>query len=642
MTSKAADYLLAKGKGTEEQREKALWAMVQELRTEGFDARKPFEGIWTVSIAFFAGQQYTFFEGNSQRLFEVERVKGKIRTTDNKIQPNVMRQISDLVKNDPQVSVVPATTDQDDIKAARVGDKALRAWWRSAGMKGKVRRLATWLYTTGNAFLGDRWDEHSGPETFDEESGKVLYEGDVQGDVWSPFEVLIPYEAMGISELSESPWVIQVKRRGLGWFEENYGERGLRVKEESLAQTGLSIEDLLAGGSRAKAKMQGALETRLKIRPSRKYPKGLYVVAANGVILEEKEWPFDDFALEHFKDVEIPGIFWGKATMEQSIPTQKSWNRNVSSIEEFNRLMAKGKWLTPKAAKMEVSPDDTHGEVISYNPVMGHKPEHLSLKGLPPTVGMSLEINQASFQDNFSRHEVTRGTNKSDIRSGEMVGLLLEQDAQGRIPSHLLFEESLERFMRRVLRRIKEGYKGERILQLVGKEGEIEVFAFKGSQLRECSDVMVKKQSSMPESRAAKQEQIMGRFESGLYGDQTDPEVRRQVMNMLEDAVVKDIYSDDRMDETVARWENPLLVNLELKSVVPINDYDNHGLHVIEHNRFRKGMEYQRLKEQDPGSFQLIEQRFMTHLLMHQSFLDQARERMMQEAMAMKGGGVGG
>jgi len=152
----------------------------------------------------------------------------------------------------------------------------------------------------------------------------------------------------------------------------------------------------------------------------------------------------------------------------------------------------------------------------------------------------------------------------------------------------------------------------------------------------------VKKQSSMPESRAAKQEQIMGRFESGLYGDQTDPEVRRQVMNMLEDAVVKDIYSDDRMDETVARWENPLLVNLELKSVVPINDYDNHGLHVIEHNRFRKGMEYQRLKEQDPGSFQLIEQRFMTHLLMHQSFLDQARERMMQEAMAMKGGGVGG
>ena len=44
------------------------------------------------------------------------------------------------------------------------------------------------------------------------------------------------------------------------------------------------------------------------------------------------------------------------------------------------------------------------------------------------------------FNKLFSHHEVTQGTNKSDIRSGEMVELLREQDAHGMI--HLEFSNS--------------------------------------------------------------------------------------------------------------------------------------------------------------------------------------------------------
>ena len=44
----------------------------------------------------------------------------------------------------------------------------------------------------------------------------------------------------------------------------------------------------------------------------------------------------------------------------------------------------------------------------------------------------------------YHQQEVTSGTNKSDIRSGEMVALLLEQDDFGNVPTHAVFEESLE------------------------------------------------------------------------------------------------------------------------------------------------------------------------------------------------------
>ena len=162
------------------------------------------------------------------------------------------------------------------------------------------------------------------------------------------------------------------------------------------------------------------------------------------------EYPFTQYNLQHFKDVEIPGVFWGMATMEYAIPLQKSWNRNMTSVDEFNRTLGKGKGLVPRGAKLEALPDDNNGEWIAYKPVMGQKPEFMKMTSLPRTYDLSFSLLKQSLQDLFSQQEVTKGTNKSDIRSGEMVELLLEQNAMGAIPTHADAEESYEELMARV------------------------------------------------------------------------------------------------------------------------------------------------------------------------------------------------
>lgn len=633
LANRAADYMKRKGKGGRKKEDK-LWSEIKERMELGLEARRPFEQRWIINLAFLAGKQYSYFNATSHSLQQLKPVKKRVRKVDNQLLPRVRRQLSDFIKNKPEMSVVPNSHDDDDIQAAKVGTKVLQSWWRSNKMGKKVRKLGGWVFVTGNAFLDDRWNRKLGPVSMDKD-GLPTYGGDADCGVWSPFEILVPFVALGTTELHDFPWMMKIKWRGLDYLAENY-KRGKEVSSEQtpspVMDAGLVLEGLgKAFGDRVK----GAWLCELYVKPSATWPKGVFLTGANGIVLEKADWPYQRYSMEHFKDVDLSGVFWGKATMEEGIGLQKSWNKLVSDVEEFNRTMGKGKILIPHGSKMHVDPDDTHGQLLHYKPVMGHKPEAMTLKGVPGTYEFLAGLIQGSFDNLFSQHEVSRGTNRSDLRSGEMVALLREQDSHGQIPMHVVFEEGIEEITARILQRVQGGYTEERMLKVSGKDDEYEVFAFKGTDLRNNTDVSVKKQSSVPDSRLAREFQIMDRFERGVYGPREDPEVRRHVQNMLDDAVVKDIYSDTIRDEKVARWENRIL----LKQGVSVNPYDNHGVHLLELNMFRKGMDYQKFKVGNPGAWADVDSRFLAHAMEHQKYLAEARAAALEEQMLLEGKG---
>lgn len=630
-----------KGKNKDDE----LWPFLKDKYDLGVELRRPFERKWVINLAFLAGRQYVFFNSSAHLLQQLKRVKGRLRNVDNQLVRRWGRQVSDLIATAPIMCVVPESTEDQDIKAAKVGDKVLKSFWRSNKMRKKVRQMAGWIYSCGNVFLDDRWNPRLGPTEIDKKSGELLYAGDADCGVWSPFEVLAPATILGDVDLHAFPWMIKVRFRELGWISSNYEKRGKEVKAEQMHAPHSSITGLMGYFTGiAPTKVPGAMVIDFYMKPNAEYPKGLFLTGANGIILQKEEWPIDYYHIEQFKDLDVPGLFWGKATLEDGIPLQKTWNRTISSIDEFNRIVAKGKGLVPRGADLETHPDDTHGEWITYTPVLGHKPEFMTHKGLPQTMQWSLATVQTSLQDLFSQHEVTRGTNRPDLRSGEMARFLREQDARGSIPTHAVFEESMEAVMARVLKRIQKGYSGERMLKVEGNEGEFEVFAFKGADLRNNTDVSVRKDSSLPDSRVAREMQIKENYKEGLYGEPRDPKVRRRVLNMIEDAEVKDIFNELRLDETYARWENQILLRGEVDKVL-INQYDNHAVHIEELNKFRKTLEYQKRKAEDYKGFMAIEALFDEHEGTHQKLLAEQEEAAMKKRAEferlVKGGGEG-
>lgn len=605
-----------------------LWPVVKGKLDLGLELRRPFEREWLVNLAFLAGRQYVFFNSQAHMLQQVSRIKGRQRRVDNILLPKWRRQVADLIQDDPQMTVVPNTNEDEDVKSAKVGSKVLQYFWRTQRMKRKRRELAGWIYATGNGFLDDRWNGKLGPTSLDPKSGKLVYLGDVDAGIWSPFEIVLPVVFLGDTDLHRMPWLIKAKWRTLDYIRGLY-KKGAAVVSEAFPQP-LMGSDLISGRvGTAGGKIEGATLIEFYHQPCTSYPNGLMISAANGVVLQKEDYPYNYYNLEHFKDIDIPGVFWGRGTLTEAVPLQVRWNKTQNSVDEYNQIAAKGKLLTPKGSNLEIAPDDTHGEIVTYKPVMGHKPEWLTMKGLPPSMELTMQTVKISLEDLYSSHEVSRGTNKSDIRSGDMVSLLLEQDAFGKISSHAIFEEGLEAWGSRILKRFQDGYETDRMIKVVGRDNEYEVFAFKGSDLRDNTDVAVKRQSSLPDSRVLRNQEVMNRFSQGLYGDPGDPEVRRHVMSMLDDAIVDDMYSDTKLDEAYARYENQTLISGQVTDI-KVNQYDNHAIHMQEHNHFRKTLDYQKIKLTNPKVFMELEVMFETHAMQHQEFLRMIEQQMIQ------------
>jgi len=576
---------LTKRKSKEEKERDLDWAFLKKKYDLAITLRRPFERRWLINLAFLAGRQYVFYNQTAEMLQQVLLKKGKVRIVDNKLLPKYRKQVSRLIKNSPSMTVVPSTNDQEDIEAARKGTKFLKHFWRNAKMKKKVRELGGWIYATGNGFLSDAWDPKSGPTRLDTETGDLVYEGDATCGVWSPLEVGFPVAGLCDVDLHEFPWMVRMKYRGLEYLASHY-ERGGEVLKEQRAPGTLDVAMLWNPSGGMASEVEGATLIELYMKPNMEFPKGLFLAGANKVILEKSIYPFDHYHIEQFKDIEIPGVFWGMATSEAAIWLQKIHNKTLSDIVEFNKTMARGKYLVPRGSKMEAEPDDTHGQKLLYTPVMGHKPEIMDLKGLPATYEKALMLVAQGLMELYHQHEVTQGTNKSDIRSASMVELLLENDDMGNIPTHAVFEESLEASLHRILLRVQKGYTTERMIKISGEGNSYEVLSFKGVDLKDNTDVFVKKESSLPDSRVVRNSRVMERFKETLYGDPADPEVKRKVLKMLDDAIVEDIYGETQLDEQNANVENRALL-AQPGIVMPSNDYDNDAVHLQCHVNFR-------------------------------------------------------
>ena len=631
--------MLAKAKGTSPDDQ---WPYLKERYDLAAELRRPYEQRWQLNLSFLAGKQYTFYNENAFMIQHLIAQKGRLRVVDNKILPRYQKQVSRMIRNQPRMSVVPASTDQEDLKAAKKGDKILKWYWRQHQMKKKVRTLSGWIYSCGNGYLGDTWNPRLGPMIVGKD-GSLLYEGDAEVEVWSPFDVGVPSIGLGDTDIESMPWIEKHKFRTLEQIQTEF-ERGKLVEAQTRPMPYVDSSLLFGLGESSSArKVDGAVVIELRVKPNSEFPKGLFLIGANGRILEKEDYPYESYHLQQFKDIEVPGVFHGMATTEAAIWLQKIWNRTLSDIADYNRTMARGKWLIPRNAKLEVVPDDSHGQRFEYNPVLGHKPEMMTIKGLPASYQQALNTVAASLMELYHQHEVTSGTNKSDIRSGEMVALLLEQDDFGNVPTHAVFEEGMEAVFSRILRRIQKGYKRQRVIAVTGRDDEHEVFAFEGADLRNNTDVAVAKESSIPDSKVARQFRITTNYKDGLYGSPEDPRTRERVLRMLDEVPddVKDIFAEDHLDRQIQLIENQAMMAQPGITLIA-NPYDNHGIHLEQIRIQRKQPEYQRMKMEDPAGFGQMEMTFISHEQQHQAFFAEQQKsedaRMAKMAKMEKGG----
>lgn len=577
-------------------------------------ARIQFERTWYYNLAFYFGRQnvqwspsFGTANGTYMRLFEPPAPPWRVRLVTNKIRPTVRTEHAKLTKENPEPYVIPASSDDDDLAKARAAEHIHEFIWRDLHGKKVIRRMAWWLVLTGNGFVKDWYD----PTQLDS-SG---IPGVLKMEHVTPFHLWVP--DMDEEEIENQPHITQVVAKTPDWVEQTYKKT---VQADSSTGGGVLEQKFLqAMGIDKQTDYDHVAVRETHIKPCTKFPDGAVVSWLQDETLNISEgMPFGHTEYPYTKFDHIPtGRFYSESVITDLIPIQKEYNRTRSQIIEAKNKTAKPQLVAPRGSVDPRKMTSEPGLVIFYTPGFA-EPKPLPLTPLPAYVLQELDRCQSDMDDISGQHEVSKGSTPAGVTAATAISYLQEQDDTKLGNTIASIEEGIEKLGKHLLIHVQEYWDLPRTVRVIGSDGEYEAFMFSGADIEGNTDLNIQSGSAMPRSRAAKQAYIMQLGQMGWI----PPDRALRYLDMAETGR---LYEELQIDARQAQRENLKMLNGQQ---VLVNTWDEHHVHVLEHNTERKK---QRFESSDDNVKAMFEQ----HVQMHQM---QMQMQMMQVQQGLGGG----
>lgn len=576
---------------------------VEESRTSS--NRIAHEGIWMTNIAYALGFDSVYYDSTTRQFKPLNTAQSYVprtRVRSNQILPAMQNRLARLCKQPPKFDVRPEDKTEQSKEAARLGIEVIGMYWDKNQLNKKRIELGMWLQQCGVAYLKVFWDDQAGEQLIDPMTGEFLgYEGDIKIDVVNPFEVYVDPLAKNMDEVT---WLVQAKPRKLEYFRTHYPEKGFMVQAEEAwllsTQYELRINTLNAAGptaSNISMQMQNAaIELNYYEKPSRKHRNGRHVIVANGVILKDTELPVGEIPIAKFDDILIGGKFFSESCVTHARPLQDQYNRVLARRDQWVKRLLAGKYIAAKGHGLHMEAlSDATGEVVEYDPVPGAtEPHAMDIPVIPNYVYEETKQLKSEIFEIFGLSEVSRGQLPSAGIPAVGMQLLLEQDETRIGIETEQHEHAFAQIGHLVLKYCDKFVKTPRKLKTKSKNLEYHIQDFTGENLRGHTDVIVIRGSTVPNSKSLRRQDIMNAYDKGLLGDPRDPKVREQTLASLEFGDVGELWTDSVIDETQI---NRTIAEIEEGIVPEVNELDNHIMHILKKNRYRKSEKFLELDE---------------------------------------------
>jgi hypothetical protein len=120
-----------------------------------------------ISLAMYSGRQWAVWTANDSMpaggfLSDVETEEWQVRLVMNQIRPIVDTQTAKATENQPTVTVLPATQDDDDIERARCSESLVQYVWHDQRLILKTREFGQLVFLTGIGYFKVWWDPDGG------------------------------------------------------------------------------------------------------------------------------------------------------------------------------------------------------------------------------------------------------------------------------------------------------------------------------------------------------------------------------------------------------------------------------------------------------------------------------------------------
>ncbi len=564
--------------------------------------RLQYEREWYMNLAFYFGKQYVQWsnpaiaDAGIMRLFEPPVPPWRVRLVSNKIKPVIRKELAKVLKEKPQPFVIPASTDDDDLAAARAGEAIFEHITREIHFDATMRSAMFWTLICGTAFLKDWYD----PNVKDSEG----VDGSIIVEAVNPFGLYVPDTQE--PNLDYQPYVFHVVAKTQEWVNEKFDKN---VEPDAGVGSGLLEQRFMQSLGISSLPKKHVAVKECWIKPCKRFPDGAHIIMAGEVILsitEEWPWGYRDYPFTKLGHVPT-GAFYDQSVIPDLVPLQKEMNRTRSQIIEAKNKMGKPQIIAPRGSVDASKITSEPGLVIFYTPGFT-PPTPLPLVSLPSYVVEEIARCQRDMDDISGQHEISKGSTPTGVSAATAISFLQEQDDAMIAPTISGIEEAVARVGTHLLSHVDQFWEAERTVRAIGENNAYEVFMFNKASISGNTDLNVQAGSATPRSTAAKQAFIMELMEKKYI----TPEQGLRYLNMAETGRM---YEELQVSARQAQRENLRMSNGE---PVDPNTYDEHAIHVVEHDMFRRRQAFERLPDE-------IKTIFENHVQMHKQVMGLAQ-----------------
>ena len=562
---------------------KALVAWLDKKREAGRKQLPDFQ--MKLNLAFVRGHQWVVWDSSSKTLSQARRdptnPNAPIRIKANKIGGITERFIARLTKAAPEPQVRPVSDEEDDINAAKAASRILTSEFNRLGWEGFLIEHYFWVVTHGFAFAEILWDQEDGSVIGSIEDDEVR-SGNIKFDSVPGFELAVDPAA---KDMLSAKWCVRTKSLTKEAVWEHYGvtladgESALSIAEEI---------DLLVDGPGGSKHTESVPVHQFWMVPCRAAPEGLVVTWSGTTILAEPtKFPYSHRRLPYVEFDLLPGLGkrQGRTWVDDLISLQTDYN-DARSREAGIRRTLTPKLVAPAGA---VDPQSVNSrvEVIAYNQV-GEAPRWM----IPDSGWMGqyeTSMNRADMEmgDRAGQSDVSSGRASSPSMPAAAILALQEADDTKMSITHKLMGRGIEQAAWQVLELVKQFWTEERLVATYSETGALEVAHFSKADIDGQLDVHVSTESGIVRSKSAMVQLTMDLQKAGVL---TDP---RHILRLIQMPGMDFITEAFNVDARQAQRENEYL---QLGEEVQVNTFDNHMVHITEHDNFRKSSEYDKLR----------------------------------------------
>jgi hypothetical protein len=603
------------------------WKAIQGLRTEQRD--------YWLNHAFLHGYQWLYWQESSGRLDEIPTDPERVQATVNRLWPNTRTIISTLMQRELSFEVPPNAADDSHVRGARLAETIARAVAHDHNWENLRENLYYAVWKGGTAAVCVDWDDTSVEILSDDTQGtSPLGEGDTYEEHLNITQFVVE---PGTRNPETARWWIksvalppaEVKNM----FPDEWDEDELPPADASagLAPFHRKLMSYDRGGDTENVDL--TLVMTYYERPNNDLPEGKVCTVVDQKVVFEADWPFpfvDKLNLVVVRETPRENRWTGDTILTAARPLQTLLNVSWSSIAEHMKLAGNARLLVPLSSiEMMQNLTDMPGDMVPFNDSLSVKPEYLSPPQMPGWWIQQPQIIADQIDDIMGVHDISRGDAPANIESGFGLTILAEKDST---PVTRLTSETAGAFGR-LMSLVLEIYE-DKTMGRAKRQSTVRIpgnapidVKWSGKDLRGQTTAIVPSDAIMPRSRAAQMEMAKDMLAAGLIESVTD------FIAIAELPGYRDVLTITSPDVDRARRENSHFgVG---RQAIPY-PWDKHDVHIAEHNKYRKTVDFDMLGEEEK---EMIQDHIKAHeVLAAEEIGSQRMKSNLDPALGMQGG----